>query len=149
MVYWYQVHAPVILDNLWPKMINSPNKRGQTFLLNHVNSKMPLVMMYADLVGSTKMSMTLSVEDLVLLIRAFTHELSNVVEKHEGYVLKYSGDPVISFFPHAVNNNNNDKYHACVRSVECAKSIIDAIKKEINLVLNEKYGYPKLLVKKA
>jgi adenylate cyclase len=34
-----------------------------------------------------------------------------------------------------------------VRSVGCTKSIIDVIKKEINLVLNEKYGYPKLLVK--
>ncbi len=117
MVYWYQVHAPVILDNLWPKMINSPIKRGQTFLLNHTNSKMPLVIMYADLVGSTSMSMTLSVEDLVLLIRSFTHELSNVVERHEGYVLKYSGDAVISFFPYDANSNNNDKYQACMRSV--------------------------------
>jgi hypothetical protein len=107
MVYWYQVHAPIILDNLWPKMINSPIKRGQAFLLNHASSKLPLIIMYADLVGSTNMSMSLSIEDLVLLIRAFTHELSNVVERHEGCVLKYSGDAVISFFQYDVNNDKN------------------------------------------
>ena len=34
-------------------------KPGQEFLINHINSKIPLVIMYADLVGSTNMSMTL------------------------------------------------------------------------------------------
>lgn len=81
---------------------------------------MSLVIMYADLVGSTNMSMTLSVENLVVLIRAFTHEISNVVEKYNGYILKYVGDAVISFFPYNINN----KYLVCEKSVECSKSII-------------------------
>ncbi|MGI9011082.1 MAG: adenylate/guanylate cyclase domain-containing protein [Nitrososphaeraceae archaeon] len=76
-------------------------------------------------------------------MRAFTHELSNVVEKYNGYILKYVGDAVISFFPSIIDN----KYQACKKSVECAKSIIDVIKKEINLILHEKYGYPELFVK--
>jgi threonine synthase len=42
--------------------------------------------------------MTLPVKDLVLLIRAFTHEISHVVDNFDGYVLKYVGDAVISFF---------------------------------------------------
>ncbi|MGI9011083.1 MAG: hypothetical protein ACR2F1_07845 [Nitrososphaeraceae archaeon] len=66
MANWYQIHTPLILENLWPKMINSPIKRGQNFLFNYAGSKMPLVIMYADLVGSTNMSMTLSVENLVV-----------------------------------------------------------------------------------
>ncbi|HET8858066.1 MAG TPA: hypothetical protein VFM28_11115, partial [Nitrososphaeraceae archaeon] len=41
---------------------NTSIKRGQDFLLNHVDSKLFLVVMYADLVGSTKMSMALPVE---------------------------------------------------------------------------------------
>lgn len=98
MVYWYQLHTSLILDNLWPKLINTPIKRGQNFLLKYIGSKMPLVIMYADLVGSTKMSMTLPVDRLLVMIRAFTHELSNVVERFDGYVLKYVGDAVISFF---------------------------------------------------
>ena len=104
MIYWFQVHAPIILDNLWPKMINNAMKRSQVFLMNHRNSKMGLIIMYADLVGSTKLSMTLPIKDLVLLIRAFTHELSSVIERYHGYVLKYSGDAVISFFPYVDKN---------------------------------------------
>ncbi|MDQ6724299.1 MAG: adenylate/guanylate cyclase domain-containing protein, partial [Thermoproteota archaeon] len=144
MVYWYQQHTSLILDNLWPKIINTPIKRGQNFLLRYVGSKMPLVIMYADLVGSTKMSMTLPVDSLLVLIRAFTQELSNVVERFDGYVLKYVGDAVISFFPSIINDN---KYQVCKNSFECAKSIINTIKKEINEILNEKYGYPELFVK--
>jgi adenylate cyclase len=98
--------------------------------------------MYADLVGSTNMSMTLSVENLVVLIRAFTHEISNVVERYNDYILKYVGDAVISFFPYNIDN----KYLICEKSVECAKSIISVINKEINAILY-KYDYPELFVK--
>ncbi len=43
---------------------------AQTFLLNHINSKIPLVIMYVDLVGTINMSMTLPVNKLVSIIRA-------------------------------------------------------------------------------
>jgi adenylate cyclase len=145
MVYWFQVHAPVLFDTLWPKLINSPIKRSQLFLLKHTGLRVPLIITYADIVGSTKMSMNLSVEDLVFLIRAFTFEISNVIESYGGYVLKYSGDAVISFFP-SININDN-KHQLSKKSVECAKSVINAVKKEINSILNEKYGYPEILVK--
>lgn len=145
MVYWFQVHAPLLFDTLWPKLINSPIKRSQLFLLKHTGLRVPLIITYADIVGSTKMSMNLSVEDLVFLIRAFTFEISNVVESYGGYVLKYSGDAVISFFP-SINIDDN-KHQLSKKSVECAKSVINAIKKEINSILNEKYGYPEILVK--
>ena len=145
MVYWFQVHAPLLFDTLWPKLINSPIKRSQLFLLKHTGLRVPLIITYADIVGSTKMSMNLSVEDLVFLIRAFTFEISNVVESYGGYVLKYSGDAVISFFP-SINVDDN-KHQLSKKSVECAKSVINAIKKEINSILNEKYGYPEILVK--
>jgi adenylate cyclase len=145
MVYWFQVHAPLLFDTLWPKLINSPIKRSQLFLLKHTGLRVPLIITYADIVGSTKMSMNLSVEDLVFLIRAFTFEISNVVESYGGYVLKYSGDAVISFFP-SINIDDN-KHQLSKKSVECAKSVINAIKKEINSILNEKYDYPEILVK--
>jgi hypothetical protein len=92
MAYWYKIHTPLILDNLWPKMIHTSIRRGQNFLLNHISSKVPLIIIYADLVGSTSMSMTLPVDKIVAIIRAFTHEISRVVDSHGGYVLKYVGD---------------------------------------------------------
>ena len=133
-------------DRLWKALeeryqYNSSVKRGQEFLLNHVNSKVELVIMYIDLVGSTKMSMTLPVEQLVTIIRAFTHEISSVVESYNGYVLKYVGDSIISFFPCGFN-----KYLLSDKSVQCAKSMINVIKNGINPILT-KHDYPELSVK--
>jgi len=133
-------------DHLWKALeeryqYNSSVKRGQEFLLNHVNSKVELVIMYIDLVGSTKMSMTLPVEQLVTIIRAFTHEISSVVESYNGYVLKYVGDAIISFFPCGFN-----KYLISDKSVQCAKSMINVIKNGINPILT-KHDYPELSVK--
>ena len=145
MAYWYKIHTPLILDNLWPKMIHTSIRRGQNFLLNHIGSKIPLIIIYADLVGSTNMSMTLPVDNLVTLIRAFAHQISLVVDSHGGYVLKYVGDAVISFFPGRVNNKN--KYHASDTAVECGKLMINAVKEEINTILHKIYKYPELSTK--
>ena len=86
MAYWYKIHEPLVIDNLWPKMIHASIRRGQKFLLNHVNSKIPLIIIYADLVGSTTMSMTLSIDKLVDVIRVFAHEISHVIDSYGGYV---------------------------------------------------------------
>jgi class 3 adenylate cyclase/ferritin-like metal-binding protein YciE len=144
MAYWYKIHEPLVIDKLWPKMIHASIRRGQKFLLNHVSSKIPLIIIYADLVGSTTMSMTLSIDKLVDVIRVFVHEISHVVDSCGGYVLKYAGDAVISFFPSRVNNK--DKYLAPDTSVECGKSIINVIK-ETNGIFNKKFGYPELFTK--
>jgi ferritin-like metal-binding protein YciE len=106
MAYWYKIHTPLILDDLWPKMIHTSIRRGQKFLLNYIGSKIPLIIIYADLVGSTRMSMTLPIDNLVTIIRAFTHDLSYTVDSYDGYVLKYVGDAVISFFPGRVHDDN-------------------------------------------
>ena len=62
-------HFGVFLHDNYPYNISI--KRGQDFLLNHVDSKLSLVVMYADLVGSTKMSMALPVERMAKIIKAF------------------------------------------------------------------------------
>jgi adenylate cyclase len=120
---------------------NTSIKHGQDYLLNYVSSKISLIIMYADLVGSTKMSMTLPVDKLVTVIRAFSHELSSVVENYDGYVLKYVGDAVIAFFAPGLNICLT--YDKAIRST---KSMIDVMTHGINPVLN-KYDYPDLYVK--
>lgn len=124
---------------------NTSIKRGQDFLLNHVDSKLSLVVMYADLVGSTKMSMVLPVEKMAKIIKAFSHELSSVVESYNGFVLKYVGDAVIAFFPSGYN-----KYLSCDTAFQCAKSMINVIENGINPILEkDNNNYPKLAVKIA
>jgi len=114
---------------------------GQEYLRNYVSSKIPLVIMYADLVGSTNMSMTLPADKLTTIIRAFTYEMSQVIYSHEGCVLKYVGDAVIAFFPASYN-----KLLACDRAVHCAKSMLTVVRNGINPILNQ-YDYPELNVK--
>jgi adenylate cyclase len=146
MAHWYKIHEPLVIDKLWPKMIHASIRRGQKFLLNHVSSKIPLIIIYADLVGSTTMSMTLSIDKLVDVIRVFAHEISHVVDSYDGFVLKHAGDAVISFFPGRVDNKNKNKHLASNTSVECGKSMINVIK-ETNKTLNKKFGYPELFTK--
>jgi class 3 adenylate cyclase len=133
-------------DRLWNALeqryqYDTSIKRGQDFLLKHVSSKIPLVIIYADLVGSTKMSMTLPVDKVVTIVRAFSHEISSVVESHNGYVLKYVGDAVIAFFSSGFN-----KYLACDKAVRCAQSMINVVKDGISPILN-KHDFPELRVK--
>ncbi len=120
---------------------NTSIKRGQNFLLNHVNARLDLVIMYADLVGSTKMSMTLPVDKLVTIINVFSHELSLVVERYNGFVLKYLGDAIISFFPSDFNKNL-----ICNNAISCAKLMISVIREVINPILN-KCDFPELQIK--
>jgi adenylate cyclase len=133
-------------DRFWDALkeryqYNTSIKRGQDFLLKHVSSKIPLVIIFVDLVGSTKMSMTLPADKLVTIIRAFSYEISSVVESYEGYVLKYVGDAVISFFPSGFN-----RYLTYDKAVRCAESMITVIKEGINPVLS-KEDYPELKLK--
>ena len=133
-------------DRLWGAIkeryrYNTSIKRGQDYLLRHVDSKVSLLVMYADLVGSTKMSMTLPVEKLVTIVRAFSHEMSSAIESLNGYVLKYAGDAVIAFFPSGFN-----KYLTCDNTFRCAESMINIIKDGINPILS-KHDYPRLSVK--
>ncbi len=99
--------------------------------------------MYADLVGSTKMSMALPVERMAKIIKVFSHELSSVVESYNGFVLKYVGDAIIACFPSGFN-----KYLSCDTAFQCAKSMIDVIENGINPIFEkDKDNYPKLAVK--
>ncbi|HYJ01027.1 MAG TPA: adenylate/guanylate cyclase domain-containing protein [Nitrososphaeraceae archaeon] len=135
-------------DRLWSVLYerykyNTSIKRGQDFLLNHVDSKISLVVMYADLVGSTKMSMALPVERMAKIIKVFSHELSSVVESYNGFVLKYVGDAIIACFPSGFN-----KYLSCDTAFQCAKSMIDVIENGINPIFEkDRDNYPKLAVK--
>ena len=68
-------------DRMWKALkrryqYDSNLNPARMFLLNHINSKIPLAIMYVDLVGSINKSMTLPIDNLVSIIRAFTYEMS-------------------------------------------------------------------------
>ena len=116
-------------------------KPAQEFLLEHVNSKISLIIMYADLVGSTNMSMMIPIDKMVTIIQGFSFEMSHIVHNYGGYALKYVGDAIIAFFPLDYN-----KSLICNKAIECAQLMITIIKKGISPILYQ-YNYPELQVK--
>lgn len=122
---------------------NISNEDTQNALEKMAESKATFAILYIDIVGSTKLSMTLPVSKLAAIIRGFTHEVSLVVSAYGGYVLKYLGDAILAFF---VIPDESDQYMPCTNAVYCARSMIRAVKEGFNNILNQE-GYPELDVR--
>ena len=74
-----------------------------------MESKIELVILNIDLVGSTKMSLNLSIDRLTTIIRAFAQEMTILISMYGGYVLKYIGDAVLAYFV-VDTNGTKDSY---------------------------------------
>ncbi len=129
----------------------------QTILEKFIDSKIDLVILHIDLVGSTKMSMTLPVDKFSIIIRTFIQEMTLIIHEFNGYVLKFVGDAILAFF--VLNNEKNqyaenrpisDKMNSnsrhCKNVINCAYTMINVIQHGINPVL-KKYGYHELKVR--
>jgi len=114
----------------------------QNILAKTAGSKVTFVILFIDIVGSTNLSMTLPVDKLAAIIRAFTHEMTLVVSAYGGYVLKYLGDAILAFF---VVTDKSAMYIPCINAVNCGRSMIRAVKEGFNPILNQE-GYPELSV---
>ena len=111
------------------------------FLRKHVFSKLNMVVLYVDLVGSTTMALELPSEKIAIIMSSFAQEMAAVIRQHHGYVLKFVGDAVIGYF---VAEGNS--LLTADNAVNCARSMNTVIQKGINPILNQ-YDYPDLMVK--
>jgi adenylate cyclase len=114
---------------------------SETFLRKHVFSKLDMVVLYVDLVGSTTMALELPSDKIAIIISSFAQEMAAVIRQHHGYVLKFVGDAVIGYF---VAEGNS--LLTADNAVNCAKSMNTVIQKGINPILNQ-YDYPDLMIK--
>jgi len=111
------------------------------FLRDLVSSRVHMIVLYVDLVGSTEITLSLPEEKVAIIIRSFAQEMSSIIKKHDGYVLKFVGDAVIGYFvaeamPLLATDN----------AVNCAKAMISVVEKGMNPILNQ-YDYPELKIK--
>ena len=114
---------------------------SESYLRKNVFSKVDMIALYVDLVGSTTMTLELPEEKLAIIISSFSQEMASVIRLHNGYVLKFVGDAVIGYF---VASDN--PILAADNAVRCAQSMLTVIEKGINPILNQ-YDYPDLMVK--
>src|SRR2546425_2293333 len=113
----------------------------QEILSKLAKTKVMLVILHIDLVGSTRLSSTLPADRLAAIVQAFTQEMSITITAYGGYGLKYVGDAILAFFL-----SNDDKYLPCINAVNCARSMIKIVQAGINPILNQ-YDYPEINVR--
>jgi len=115
--------------------------RSNKFLRKHDSERLPMFVLYVDLVGSTKMSVDLSPDTLNVIIRTFSQEMSYVIEGFDGYVLKFVGDAVLAYF-----FDKENTIHKADNIIKCAKTMQQIVEKAINPVLEED-RFPKIQIK--
>ncbi|MGH1567731.1 MAG: adenylate/guanylate cyclase domain-containing protein [Nitrosopumilus sp.] len=112
---------------------------SDAFLRKNVYSKLDMVVLYVDLVGSTTMTLEMPAEKIAIIISSFSQEMAAMIRQHNGYVLKFVGDAVIGYFV-------GEGMIVADNAVNCAKSMISIIQKGINPILDQ-YDYPDLMAK--
>jgi adenylate cyclase len=111
------------------------------FLRRRVNQKLGVVILYVDIDGSTKMSMSIPPEKFATILHVFSQEMSLVTSEYGGYVLKYVGDAIIALFPAEYDSGQASK-----NAVDCSKDMQMIIRECINPELNSR-GLPQITVK--
>ncbi|MGA9318203.1 MAG: hypothetical protein WBV84_09105, partial [Nitrososphaeraceae archaeon] len=95
----------------------------QNILDKFASSKIDLVILNVDLVASTKLSMTLPLDRLTIMIQSFNQEMSLIVKEFGGFVLKYVGDAVLAFF--VVNSGHQSQGKAaCAHAINFARCML-------------------------
>lgn len=120
---------------------NPSTDESEKFLRDLVSSRVNMIVLYVDLVGSTDITLSLPEEKVAIIISSFAQEMAEVIRQHDGYVLKFVGDAVIGYFiaealPLLAADN----------AVNCAKTMVTLVEKGLNPILNQ-YDYPELKIK--
>ena len=111
------------------------------FLGSIKEQKMDAAILYVDVVGSTKLASQLSTEELSSLIRVFSQEMSIMTSKHTGFVLKYTGDAVIAYFPSFTKFGNSVE-----NAIRCGDSMNLIIQQAVNSAFQD-FALPQIQVR--
>lgn len=139
---------------------NTSFQETQNILERYGESKINLIMLHIDLVGSTRMSLNLPIDRLTTIIRTFAQQMSIIISMYGGFVLKYIGDAVLAFFivediqdtkisTDLKIENKDNKNSYCLQysnAISSAYTMIKVVKEGINPILNQ-YDYPELKVR--
>ena len=117
----------------------------QNILDKFASSKIDLVILHVDLVGSTKLSMTLSLDRLRMMIQSFNQEMSLIVKEFGGFVLKYVGDAVLAFFV-VGSGHQSERKVICARAINCAICMLQVAQRGINPILSQ-YECPQMKIR--
>ena len=136
-------------SRVWRALRSKPEftitfEETQLILEKFAESRIMLVVLHIDIVDSTRLSMMLPIDRLATIVRSFYQEMSTMISAYGGYVLKYVGDAILSFF--VVSPDLHNLSLSCTNAAHCARSMIKVLQQGINPILSQ-YDYPEISVR--
>lgn len=110
------------------------NATSNNQLREYISKRIPMYVIFVDLVGSTQMSQKIPPSLLGDVIRSFSQESTIIIEKYNGHILKFVGDAIVAYF---IPKNNSKKIANDV--IKCAQTIVDVTKMSANPILEENH----------
>ena len=111
--------------------------KSEEFLESLKEDKLAFVIISLDIVGSTKLATETDPRIYTRVIATILYELSEIIPKFRGHVLKYTGDGLIAYFPEPSFIRKNDL------AIDCALTLRGLVYDGLNPILLKK-GYPTL-----
>jgi adenylate cyclase len=114
--------------------------KSEEFLESLAENKLGFVIMCIDMIRSTNLSLSLELEKYAKMIEVLLFEMSEIVSRYHGHVLKYTGDGLIAYFPEPSFISKNDL------ALDCALAVRRLLYNALNPVL-KKYGCPNIHIR--
>lgn len=106
--------------------------KSDEYLNSLKTDRLEFAVLSIDVVGSTQLSTSIPPREYTQLIQTILFELSELVPKFNGHVLKYIGDALIAYFPAP------SFIRMCDFAIDCAATMRLLVYNVINSVLREK-----------
>jgi len=138
---YLEKRIPIIIARL-KGYENPPSFRDKSelFLKPLSEDKLRFVILCVDIGGSTTLSTNLEPKKYARLISTTLYEMSEIIPKFHGYVLKYTGDGIIAYFPEPFFISQNDL------AIDCAITIRHLVYSVLNQILEEN-DYPPIFIR--
>ena len=89
---------------------------------HHDAERRQLTLMFCDLVGSTPLTSRFDPEDLSEIIGAYHRTVTEGIERYDGFVARYMGDGVLSYFGYPQAHEDDAE-----RAVRAGLAVVDAV----------------------
>jgi adenylate cyclase len=91
--------GPIKERALGTRQKHNTSDKSSEFLESMTLNEHEFAVLSIDIIGSTTLSQKVVLDNYIRIIDTFVYEMSSVVPKYNGHVLKYQGDGFIAYFP--------------------------------------------------
>jgi len=91
--------------------------KSEEFLSAHAESTLAFAILSVDIASSTKLALSVDHQKYVAVVKSYINELSLLIPQFHGYILKFTGDGLLAYFPAPSLIRMNDLALDCALSI--------------------------------